>query len=1082
MKRAINVSEAMMASLALTSDYETVDHEKIDKVASSVQNTCLEKIAGIYIDNPTQENIEDFIRKYMYNELTFFPRVLEVGVSFIPSSFDKVRKNLVEDGTGAVQVKVRSKIVELPFMIHGGDLEPFDVIQMDNQRVPYSRENLQKIIINLDRQLEKEQSGESDGSPYQGLADYTNPSTAPGFMGDVLSIRDSQSYTPGSGRYVTASSEFTELEKTASNYSEKNIQDLTTDQMISVLNKDGDLSFDTHSQLKSASETLDDLIKEAEFHEQCQAKNKAEKKSSTHEFYENLKKDLADGTDKTASENMLGEIEFIGNSNPTPAGLLEKSADEYDAMGLGWSSHRKDLADGFDKALQDVEREKSTVPAPMDGEDAVKTILRESGMKLDNGNIDKEASDHMKRFVEDGKNNFKAIFGNFTKKPHSNEGLEELGSLRNQFKKHAGETFVVTDLNAIMEKVASLKPMTEEEMNTIAFVLNKRAAMNTRDELEKLAADEEKQTPTRKDLDNAEKMVKFKFEDARHFDHGTFIVFPEIKDGKVSMTPGIVLSNLDTSFMSGKTAGFKFVCANDGRIKILEKDAFLCKKVDSAFKLVTTELRALQNNDNFFALNGDKVTIPLNIGFIGNLSYGNSIGENKISTVGYYYNCKPINSGYTNSLFSGKTVNSDSTDIYTLDEHKFEQVSHEDFLTAKAKESGLSEDIINSLMSYSGRTQKEVVVADPHSKVIKIAGIITTNFKDQNEFDTKNQLHDAGYDVEKVAFALNTVVVECVDRRVGIYNVFVDYKDTNQRFFNLRNQNFNRIKEGKVRAVLRILRFQGNKLNEIIYKAKNEPRASYPIPAECTAQDIQKLQGGAMTNVSTRAVKNIVQKYVNPLDIAKTLASTVMGAMITKSVVNMATPGGAVFKAGNILGKLANETAELSPKFEKYAQTHESEEYLDVARILGIGYNLSEKLATIIEDNNNLYPNIKEVVSDISLARPVLEKIAYDLTALKVNGTYHNIDTGVDKNDINRAVATIDNIYKIAKCLDESIDKDKLDFSKKSDKDKEEKEAGTDTMFGATTDAASKAVKNVNGAAGTLSTIPQPNVNNGGAM
>ena len=68
MKRRINIDEAMMSSLGLVSEYENVDTNKINKVASSIKESVIEKYAGIFINNPTQENIEDFIRKYIYNK------------------------------------------------------------------------------------------------------------------------------------------------------------------------------------------------------------------------------------------------------------------------------------------------------------------------------------------------------------------------------------------------------------------------------------------------------------------------------------------------------------------------------------------------------------------------------------------------------------------------------------------------------------------------------------------------------------------------------------------------------------------------------------------------------------------------------------------------------------------------------------------------------------------------------------------------------------------------------------------------------------------------------------------------------
>ena len=217
MKKQVSVDLAMQAQLGILSKYAEDNTEEIEKIISGFNQPSIHKYAGIYIDNPNQENIEDFIRKYMYNELSFFPRVLTIDVRLTPNSFDRAKKDIVDTGSGIVSIDVRGKKVELPFMISDGQLDPFDVIQLDGQRCPYSRDNLQKIIINLDKQIEQEQSGGPAISinAYKTLSDFNNPSTVPGFMGDVLSIRDAQTSRRGNGTYVVASSEYTDMEKLA---------------------------------------------------------------------------------------------------------------------------------------------------------------------------------------------------------------------------------------------------------------------------------------------------------------------------------------------------------------------------------------------------------------------------------------------------------------------------------------------------------------------------------------------------------------------------------------------------------------------------------------------------------------------------------------------------------------------------------------------------------------------------------------------------------------------------------------------------------------------------------------------------
>lgn len=332
MKMKRNIDDAMMSSLGLLSDYENTDHKKIDKIASDVKDSVLEKNAGIYIYQPTQDNVEDFVRKYIYNELTFFPRILELIVTFLPSAFDNIDKGMVKDGSGLIQIKVRSKMVELPFMVVDGELEPFDVIQMEGQRCPYSRENFRKIIINLDAQIEREEKGETSESPYAGLSDYTNPTTSGGFMGDVLSIRDSQSYRNGGSNYVTAASEYTEMEKKAGAFVTKTIKDLGKEQAFSLLSS----------------------------HPEIANKVKEDTGIDINNYIPH---------DKTATEI---------------AEEILKSANEYDAMGLGWTQTAPKLEDGFERAVAQAEKEKSTTPAPETGKDEVNKINKSAFDLYDN--------------------------------------------------------------------------------------------------------------------------------------------------------------------------------------------------------------------------------------------------------------------------------------------------------------------------------------------------------------------------------------------------------------------------------------------------------------------------------------------------------------------------------------------------------------------------------------------------------------------------------------------------------------------------------------------------------------------------
>lgn len=971
MKRRINIDEAMMSSLGLVSEYANVDTDRINKVASNVRSTTIEKYAGIFINNPTQENIEDFIRKYMYNELTFFPRILEVLVEFIPSEFDKSNPDYVSEGTGVVGVKVYHKVVELPFLVRGGELEPFDVIQMDGQRAPYSRENFQKIILNLNRQIEMErESVTADGvqSPYKGLEDYTNTSTTPGFMGDVLAIRDSQSLRRGPGHYVTAGEYDYGFEKNASK---------------------------KYNVFPFGQENTDSL---------------------EHQF-----------------EKALAKVEKEKPTTKAPKGTVEKAREE-EKLAIekdNKNSTAKEIGKG---ALQAAGLSAGIAGAGFGGQ-AIKDTLKSHPEVINT--LKSNLKDVGKATVGAG------VIGLGAGALGTGLGLAVVNKAKN--KKEEKKAEIITDLNALLEKTASIKPMTDEELEAISYVLSKKAHDKFVAKLEKMAGEDTELT--RRELEIIEKKANFKFTDASQMKHGDFIVFPEIDGSEVSLTPAVVLSNLDNSMVDIKGKTFKFICSIDGRIKVLDGDKFLCARAeDRAFKLPVTGLGSLKEGDTFFALNGNKVLVPSSVRSITSPRIGDAYryDESSINKICNIFECSTIDSAENKKdiYFSPSSPRGNGRDswrrgkfsIVSLEGKKFENTTMHEFLEAKSKETGLPQEKINAVIPRWALDVEEnggkLLTSDMQTPVIKVKGVITTNFKTQEEYDTKSRLHEAGYDVEKVAFTTNQVTVYCVDRKQNIFNMTVEYKDTEERFMNLRKQIFNRISKGKLKAILRILQFQGNIISEIVFKAKNEQKAQYPIPANCTIENIKEIQGGDMHNVSKENVKGAIQKYVNPLNIAKGLAVATASGLITDAAGTLAaqhpiTPQMAAKLTG--FTKFFSESVELSGAFEKAAQDYESEDFLDYARVLALSGHFSEKIATVLNDNNNVYPSIKDVAHEIMLAKPVLEKFAYDLTSLKVNQSLQGREM-IPNNIIRGAIENMDTLYKIAYNIDKAIDKSDLKF------------------------------------------------------
>jgi len=164
------------------------------------EDFIIEKQAGIAVSEPTIDNLEHFIKEYLSNEIYYINRKLPINVNLIPSAMKKSNPELVDTGSGTADFKYEGATVELPFVIYDGELVPFDVIQLGNQRIPYSTSNMKKVLNGITSQNESHKDGsEVDGSkPYLGVAKPINPSTSIGFLGATMSIQD-QYLGKGSG-------------------------------------------------------------------------------------------------------------------------------------------------------------------------------------------------------------------------------------------------------------------------------------------------------------------------------------------------------------------------------------------------------------------------------------------------------------------------------------------------------------------------------------------------------------------------------------------------------------------------------------------------------------------------------------------------------------------------------------------------------------------------------------------------------------------------------------------------------------------------------------------------------------------
>lgn len=988
MYSAFNTEKSSIVEQVLSRDSEC----KLKTALNNYSNSGLEKIAYMHIDNPTIERVEDFVRDYMLNELSFFPNQLNVNVSIIPSKFNKDRPELILDATGIASVNVGGRDLEFPFMISDGEMLPLDVIQMDGQRVPFSRGNMIRIVNSLDKLSKKNhsQSGQVDDSPFVGLAGKTSPAVISGFLGDVLAIRDmnTTSRVRSGGHWITAAGYDYGLEKLAKISGE--------DTLIGMFYKG-----------KTRKDLEKDSKKETE-------KAKEEEKKAT----ENLT--LAEKVASRLSP-ARGKVASIQYADDMP--LSEKIAN-YNALSQ-MNKVNQNHNNYFGSYAADGE-EKS------DNEFSLKNKIQNylSGLK--------------------NKDNKKDI----GEEKESMDPLAQMNKVNANHNNYFGVTAseIHTDLDAILEKVANLAPLSDKQLDAMLYVLQKKAHDETVSYFEKFASPVEGEIQDRQKAEQMENYYNLKWKDANHIPHGTFIIFPEIKDDEISVTPGLVIDKF-FNFKNGKYQKYKCVISQDRRLKILEnRSPFMCMEApNKSFKLKTAPISSLGVDEYFIAFHGDEVIPPSRVTNIQNITgpanYSSSEAVNKTSDndmsgklLTFKILTEDTMSPYLNQLkdpMIKDQYKAGRYQVWTLIGKKFDYLKPTEFISSKARETQTSENVVSAVYNsygFSWSKPDEILSTDENTPVVKIAGPITTHIESQKQFENLMNLRDVGYNLgemqEKAAFQLNTVNIQCTDRHAGTFNVHVDYKDTTQRLMNFRSQDFNGVNEGKLRAILRVCKFTGPKIGEIVYKAKNEPYANYPLPPECKIDDINKLAGGAITNVSKESLKKAVNKFVNPVEIGKALAAGAVADLAVNSMKEIATNptfqnlGG---KAFNLISKLSSDAKELSGEFEKYAAIHEDYELLDIAKTFAISANFMDKVATVLEDKENVWPSIHEAAEEIVAAKPVLEKFAYDLTGLKISEHQKGMEN-FNFSTLSNAVRHLDDFYKVACTVYFSTNPDELNL------------------------------------------------------
>ena len=157
----------------------------------------LEKQAGIFVYQPTIDRMSDKVREYVMNETAFFPKRYPVDVHIQPTEMQDAKSgNYIRNGEGIASINMAGNVLEFPFHIRDAEFDPFFVINHKKESVPFTRDNLKKIMYGIEKAMDDAKGGGENGrnviDGYKSLAKKVTPATAGGFLASGVSFRSEQ--------------------------------------------------------------------------------------------------------------------------------------------------------------------------------------------------------------------------------------------------------------------------------------------------------------------------------------------------------------------------------------------------------------------------------------------------------------------------------------------------------------------------------------------------------------------------------------------------------------------------------------------------------------------------------------------------------------------------------------------------------------------------------------------------------------------------------------------------------------------------------------------------------------------------
>jgi hypothetical protein len=990
------MSNAFAASLSFGFGKEAMDY------SVNSEDTVIEKYAGISIYQPTIDNCELFIRKFVMNELTGMDGVRSIDISLIPNKFDTIKPDYVKDAQGVVSIKVDNVMLELPFMMLDEEFLPFDIIQLDKQRVPYSRENLRKVIAGVINQ-KKVSTQIPDFEPFKKLDKPINPASSIGFLGDVLKIKEQHAFrtTSGGNMYVTASAKIDEaLEKLA------NMKPVTEEDWKVLENM---------IRNKVVEGEVDALKKEAS---------------------------VINSTDDTKMAmifNRVKEIPFV-DANTLPHGTVvafPEVCDKEISMNKGIIiDDYMDMAGYNPKKMKIIVSQDSRMKVLENFDRFLCIKIPPEGFRIHARELDILMGGDVFLAFDGNKALVPCVVSRITERLFKNGG--EVGFVNSYDYIDAQEQRKSSALGKSGIKIYYIKPIYKDEQVMSVFsddgVDHSKILEDTYHEIKLATLSGVKfgEVPYNEYIKKKADELGIKEMNAMSLAPHYDVVTKHDAPSPAKRTNG----NIPSPYYSEGNVVF----CTDENTKIIRIKGIIKHHMRNKEDL---ELMANASVKEFEVVATDDEGFEKEAGVEGMASNcdlgGDRFPDSPMKSFWLYGVDQSQKQAFEDARDDLEKFASEAgtalkavanqasrftvkgNKLQTLMEKKLDAHAHrlatKDWANLKAK-GYLSPDQSRVIKPFNFMGQDLKQKGFDHIKGAwkqalskgKSIGTGNKTITDSKFTDVKKVSWETAYDdaIEKTA-SNEYAELRSVDKQKGTYDLTITHIDRNKKLLKNVTRTYKAIPYGQVREILKAVGYDIPKISEILNKARMNNYAKYELPAEATPT---KLVGGQISGpvrTSLEKVKNTIYDS----NISDAVAAEVLGSLLAGAILGAGATSKPIY---NAVQKFAAESAALSSEFEKIAMEKQSQSAREVAKTMALASMFNEKVASVISGKAQ-YFKLNDVVDDIIESQFALEKMASDLITLKVQQKL-NGEVLINPGYIQGAIKNLDHMFRLAHCLD----------------------------------------------------------------